>query len=404
MSHDEVEASGFRLDSSGLRLIEKVGGRRAQQVLTAVAALQTVAPAVKWAREQYQSKEHYKITVFGTDDIYSDLSGWVLTRMPEYDRKAMVAHTISDQKSDAAAGLKRSIALRYDGSKTQDVNIDGHVVEVKVEKEEIPAEGALSKSYKQMLEKISFTSPSVEGRDAVVKMISGLVAAKYMVQGPPPLFMASKWGGHWNQRGDLPARTLESVILKDGQLERLVADLERFLEAEEEYNRVSQPWHRGYLFHGAPGTGKTSVARALANHFNIPVYYLPLGDMDSDADLIGLVAAIEPRSMLLLEDIDVFKAATDRKDEKGESSVASMLNTLDGVWTPHGLVTVMTTNKKKNLDKALIRPGRIDVDEKFTNLDKYQANQLTEWFGGHEVECEDFIGKSPAELLGALRG
>jgi SpoVK/Ycf46/Vps4 family AAA+-type ATPase len=198
-------------------------------------------------------------------------------------------------------------------------------------------------------------------------------------------------------------QTLESVVLKDRQLERLTRDLEMFLAAEDDYNRLCQPWHRGYLFHGAPGTGKTSVARALANHFGMPTYYLPLGDLATDADLMGLVGAIEPRSVLLLEDVDVFHASKERSDEPEKTSVAAMLNALDGVWTPHGLVTIMTTNDRAALDSALIRAGRIDVDEEFTPLDREQAERLAHWFDGSQVDPARFDGQSPASMIEALR-
>jgi predicted transcriptional regulator len=78
---------------------------------------------------------------------------------------------------------------------------------------------------------------------------------------------------------------------------------------------------------------------------------------------------------------------------------------LDGVWTPHGLITVMTTNKKKHLDKALIRSGRVDVDEKFTELDEDQAMRLALWFGASVTRefVSEYVGKSPADLIGAMR-
>jgi chaperone BCS1 len=214
--------------------------------------------------------------------------------------------------------------------------------------------------------------------------------------------MPSRYGAGWSRRGDLPIRTLDSVVLKDGQRERIVADLAEFLAAEDDYNRLSQPWHRGYLFHGAPGTGKTSIARALANHFGLPTYYLPLGDIDKDTDLMSFVGQIEPRSVLLIEDIDVFHAATKRDEEGDKVSVAAMLNALDGVFTPHGLITVMTTNEKDRLDPALVRAGRIDVDEEFTPLDAGQSHRLAERFGVPDL-AEDFAGRSPSELIQAGR-
>ena len=119
---------------------------------------------------------------------------------------------------------------------------------------------------------------------------------------------------------------------------------------------------------------------------------------------MALVGTIEPRSVLLLEDVDVFHATTDREEDGMKASVAAMLNALDGVWTPHGLVTVMTTNNRDALDPALLRAGRVDVDERFTALDAEQAERLARWFLGEEPEdTARFAGLSPAEMIDALR-
>ena len=66
-------------------------------------------------------------------------------------------------------------------------------------------------------------------------------------------------------------RTLNSVVLEDGQSERILADMKLFLGSEEWYIDKGISHQRGYLFYGPPGTGKTSFIKALAGALDFKV-------------------------------------------------------------------------------------------------------------------------------------
>jgi hypothetical protein len=387
------------------KLLASHGGRTGEMVITAMAAVQLAKPAYAWVKER-RLHGSFTITINGTDDIYDDLQEWLLERIPEPKRKALLLETKNRRDS---MSQDHRIKLRYDGSREQTVQIDGHSIRVSLVKEDTPSNPQNTEdNWRKAFERITFTCTSTAARDVVVAMIDSLVAVKYAEDIRTPLLLPSRWGGDWNKRQDIEERTLDGVILKKGQIETLIDDIEWFMSTEDAYKRFGQPWHRGYLFHGIPGTGKTSVARALANHFDLPVYYLPLGDLDKDTDLMNLIQNVKPKSMLLIEDIDVYHAATSRDDENGNVSLASMLNSLDGVWTPHGLITVLTTNKRDDIDSALLRPGRIDMEQEFTAMDDYQARTLAEYCGiDSDVFDAEFvdkvIGKSPATMVELIR-
>jgi chaperone BCS1 len=184
------------------------------------------------------------------------------------------------------------------------------------------------------------------------------------------------------------------VVLREGQMETLVGDLGEFLGREADYVRRGLPWHRGYLLQGPPGTGKTSLTKALAHEFGLDLWYAPLGDLSKDTNLLALLSEVRPRSMLLLEDIDIYHAATTREAEADRVTLSGLLNALDGVSTPHGLITVLTSNEPKVLDDALVRPGRIDRVEDIDYVTQEQAGRLFAYFyqrpprGGWVVDAQ----------------
>lgn len=399
------EGAGGSIGPAHLALLQRYGGKNGERLLAAVAAGQLLAPAASRLYRRLRRRDDFTITVPATDDVYPALHEWVLERMPEEERKALIAMSL-DTRFGGWVPVPHDnpkaprLRLLYDGDRQQQVMIGGHRVQVVIAREEF---SAAINGLRERVERIVFTAPSAAGRDAVVSMIERVLASQHEDERAPALFIPSRGGSEWVRQGDLPTRPLSSTILKEGQLERLVADLGAFLSAREDYDSLSQPWHRGYLFHGAPGTGKTSVARALASHFGLRTYYLPLADIDRDANLMQLVAGIGPRSMLLLEDVDAYRTATSRAQGTGDASIAAMLNSLDGIWTPPGLVTVMTTNHRDALDPALVRAGRVDVDEELTVLDLDQAERMLEAFGRADLAAERFVGDAPASLIQAMR-
>ncbi len=367
----------------------------------------------KKVRTKVRERMTFTIKIAGTDEIFPDLHEWMLSLLPENQRRALMASTgeyrpHSELAESGSSGRppEPHVRLRYDSSRRQTVHLDGHKVIVEVQRDETKHWDKIPENWQALMQTMVFTSQSPAGRDAVLAHIENLLEVKRTKPGPPPFRMSSRWGNHWVTRSDLPPRDLKSIILKKGQLEGLVDDLGEFLASEADYGRRCLPWHRGYLFFGAPGTGKTSVAKALAHHFGLPLYYLPLGQLKEDAELISLISDVNPRSLLVLEDVDVFHAMTQRNDEQGGVTLSTVLNGLDGIWTPHGMVSILTTNDRSVLDPALLRAGRVDREEEFADLDTDQARRLIRWFYGRSVnvvlDTTEVVGRSPAQLIGAM--
>ena len=173
--------------------------------------------------------------------------------------------------------------------------------------------------------------------------------------------------GSWHERSDRPHRDLSTIILDKGLMESVSDDLEGFLKSREWYGGRGIPWKRGYLFEGPPGNGKTSAIIALASKFEYDVCLINMAKKTlADDELLDLMMNLPVNSFLIIEDIDVIFA--ERNNEtNNELSFSGLLNAMDGIASPPGLIIFMTTNHKEHLDPALLRPGRIDMSVTFTN-------------------------------------
>ncbi|KAF4811030.1 putative mitochondrial chaperone BCS1-B [Colletotrichum tropicale] len=177
-------------------------------------------------------------------------------------------------------------------------------------------------------------------------------------------------------------RHFSTIVTRPGLKESIIDDITDYLSPETRmwYTDCGIPWRRGYLFAGPPGTGKSSFSFALAGHFKLRIYTVSLSSSNaSEENLASLFTQLPQVCIVLFEDIDAAGLTSTRdpaaeksgrkSSGKGKLSLSGLLNLLDGVASQEGRILIMSTNHVENLDKALIRPGRVDMTVHFTSAD-----------------------------------
>ena len=92
----------------------------------------------------------------------------------------------------------------------------------------------------------------------------------------------------WMKVAERPARKLESIVLPEHEASSILQDCQNFLKDDEWYNDRGIPHRRGYLLHGLPGCGKSSLVGALAGEMKLNIYNVNLAQSDlTDQKLLG---------------------------------------------------------------------------------------------------------------------
>lgn len=227
-----------------------------------------------------------------------------------------------------------------------------------------------------------FKCYTLEERRATQKFLFSLVPKTYhdddseeVYRGSADIYVADAQGnGEWSS---IPARTADTVILPKGQLDDIVKEIRTFLQHEKLYYMLGVPYHHGIMLSGAPGTGKSSAAQAIASELHMQTYSVSLSTLENNDAFIKFIKKVNSNSVVLIEDIDVASSvSSERTDTNNGVTMETLLNVLDGVLSPHGCVFILTTNHLENIDPAVVRPGRVDatyeisylVDEQFERL------------------------------------
>ena len=236
-------------------------------------------------------------------------------------------------------------------------------------------------------------------------------------------------------------RTFENVFFD--QRKQVRDRVKFFLEHRDWYEKKGIPYTLGFMFHGPPGTGKTSSIKAIANAGRRHIINIQLSEIKTKQQLQHLFFNDEihvfngantekyiipvAERLYVIEDIDAMGDVVlrrewkkpvveekkkeddmfgDRKEEKDTFDLSFLLNLLDGTLEANGRIIAFSSNYPERIDKALIRPGRVDMIVHFKNCTRAVLKEMVDSFYEQDIAIPDdptLDGKwSPAEAVRIL--
>ncbi|XP_041350609.1 26S proteasome regulatory subunit 4 [Gigantopelta aegis] len=185
-----------------------------------------------------------------------------------------------------------------------------------------------------------------------------------------------------------PQETYADIGGLDNQIQEIKESVELPLTHPEYYEEMGIKPPKGVILYGAPGTGKTLLAKAVANQTSATFLRVVgseliqkyLGDGPKLVRELFRVAEEHAPSIVFIDEIDAIGTKRYESNSGGEREIQrtmlELLNQLDGFDSRGDVKVVMATNRIETLDPALIRPGRIDRKIEFPLPDEKTKRRI----------------------------
>lgn len=226
---------------------------------------------------------------------------------------------------------------------------------------------------------------------------------------------------YWSSLASVKMRPFESVIINKEIKDTVMQRIDDFYTKRQWYLDKGLSHKLTMIFHGIPGTGKTSFIKALAGKYGVNVYVINISTMTDDK-LEKAIASVPKGNFILIEDFDSSKAVKARntpiKDEildvvgttppapkrpKSDTvsfaeefsdysmlSLTGVLNALDGIVSLDNTIIFMTTNHIDKIDEAILRKGRCDLDVEIGQLNNDSIKEYINYTYGNDKDLSGY--------------
>jgi 26S proteasome regulatory subunit T2 len=214
-----------------------------------------------------------------------------------------------------------------------------------------------------------------------------------------------------------PPETYADVGGLEAQIQEIKEAVELPLTHPEVYEDIGIRPPKGVILYGVPGTGKTLLAKAVANETSATFLRIVgseliqkyLGEGPKLVRELFRVAGEMAPSIIFMDEIDAVGTkrydSTSGGEKEIQRTMLELLNQLDGFDDKNDVKVIMATNKIETLDPALIRPGRIDRKIEFPLPDSATKRRIFQIHTGKmqmapDVDVDELMG-TKSELSGA---
>ena len=185
----------------------------------------------------------------------------------------------------------------------------------------------------------------------------------------------------------LQKREMDTLFFSNGEIEAVRDFINRFNNGNTFYKEKQLCYKTGILLYGKPGTGKSSLVKAIATEFHRAIVQIEVSNIH-DIDFAHLTMMInneeDEKYIVLFEDIDTLFLNRDsketNKDKDYNSIINKLLQFLDSNSSPNDVIFIATTNHLERLDDALIREGRFDLKLEVDEIVKEDVTRFIETF------------------------
>jgi len=192
-----------------------------------------------------------------------------------------------------------------------------------------------------------------------------------------------------------------SIILPDEKKKYLIDNLKKWnndIGWHKEHKFVHK---KGILLYGEPGTGKSSLIKAISNMFeNVFIMSLCTDDLYQEvSQLLRCRETVNGVFIVVLEDIDLLIRSRADKEATDKNKIDQniLFQIIDGIYSTENTLYIATTNHIESLDPALIRPGRFDIKLELDYFDEARAIEFVKLFGFGKDELDKMNVEYPIQ-------